>query len=90
VLAADREQVVIAGLLQDEAWGILTDDPAIAALATEFIRFDIVVQHYFAQTDPSVLATLKMDDQTAAFIRKKPTAAGLLRRLAGAGQSFER
>jgi EmrB/QacA subfamily drug resistance transporter len=44
VLVADLEQVVIAGFVDDEAWGILTDDPAVVAVASEFVHFDMAVQ----------------------------------------------
>lgn len=43
VVAADSEQAVIGGAVDDRAWGTYTDDPAVVLVAVEYVRHDIVV-----------------------------------------------
>jgi sugar-specific transcriptional regulator TrmB len=43
VVSADREQAVIGGIVNDDAWGVYTDDPAVVLVAVEYIRHDIAM-----------------------------------------------
>ncbi|MCD2187901.1 TrmB family transcriptional regulator [Actinomycetospora soli] len=43
VVAADREQAVIGGVIGDDAWGVFTDDPAVVLVAVEYVRHDIAL-----------------------------------------------
>jgi sugar-specific transcriptional regulator TrmB len=83
VLVSDREQAVVAGLLDDEAWGIHTDDPSTVALATEFIVFDMFVQHVFGKLGREKIAELSVDAPSAKYLSAGPRVATLLRRLGG-------
>jgi sugar-specific transcriptional regulator TrmB len=83
VVVADREQVVTGGLLHDAAWGVLTDDPAIAAVATMLVQFDVFVQHFVHQLDPKTVAAFRgLDDPQLAFLRGRTTLGPLVRQLA--------
>jgi sugar-specific transcriptional regulator TrmB len=85
VLVSDREAVVVAGLLEDEAWGVFTDDPAVVMLAGEFIFFDMTVQGFVDYIGPERLAEWKRErGNDLAFLRTRATPATLLRRLSAA------
>jgi sugar-specific transcriptional regulator TrmB len=82
VLVSDREAVVVAGLLEDEAWGVFTDDPAVVMLASEFIVFDMTVQRFVEFVGPDRVAAWKRErGADMAFLRVRSTPATLLRRL---------
>lgn len=48
VVSADREQAVIGGIVNGDAWGVYTDDPAVVLVAVEYVRHDIAM-HLIAQ-----------------------------------------
>jgi sugar-specific transcriptional regulator TrmB len=81
VLAADGQHAVVAGLLEDEAWGIFTDDPSTVALATEFVVFDMFVQHVFRQLGPQRVRELEKGSPAQKFMTAGPRVATLLQRL---------
>jgi sugar-specific transcriptional regulator TrmB len=82
VLVSDREAVVVAGMLEDEAWGVFTDDPAVVMLAAEFIVFDMTVQNFVQFVGPVKLAEWhKTKEIDLSFLRTRSTPASLLRRL---------
>jgi hypothetical protein len=82
VLVSDHEAVVVAGLLEDEAWGVFTDDPAVVMLASEFIVFDMSVQHFVKYVGPERLADWKKNNRVdLSFFRGRSSPAALLRRL---------
>lgn len=68
VVAADREQAVIGGVLDGEAWGVYSDDPAVVLVAVEYVRHDIAMH---------VIADKFAGDDFATFWTSDPT----LRRL---------
>lgn len=43
-VVGDREEAVVGGLADGNAWGVYTDNPAVVLLAVEFIRHDIAIQ----------------------------------------------
>ena len=43
-VVADRREVVIAGAVGDDVWGLYSDDPAIVLIAVEYVRHDIAMQ----------------------------------------------
>ncbi len=43
-VVADRDAVVIGGVDRSEAWGMWSDDPAVALVAAEYVRHDIALQ----------------------------------------------
>ena len=48
VVSADREQAVIGGVVNGDAWGVYTDDPAVVLVAVEYVRHDIAM-HLIAE-----------------------------------------
>lgn len=44
IVVADHAQATIAGVTSDAAWGMWSDDPAVALLAAEHVRHDIALQ----------------------------------------------
>jgi sugar-specific transcriptional regulator TrmB len=88
VLVSDRETVVVGGLLEDEAWGVFTDDPAVVVLASEFILFDMAVQRFVEYVGPERLAEWKRERSAdLAVLRGRSTPATLLRRLTAGDQA---
>lgn len=89
VVCADREQAVIGGVVNEEAWGVYTDDPAIVLVAVEYVRHDIAM-HLIAEkfapddfesfwaSDPAVLR-LRADHGAPAALLKQGLQAPLAR-----------
>lgn len=86
VVSADREQAVIGGVVNGDAWGVYTDDPAVVLVAVEYVRHDIAM-HLIAErfapddfesfwtTDPA-LRRLRADHGIpAALLRRGPAGA---------------
>ncbi|QJY48143.1 TrmB family transcriptional regulator [Pseudonocardia broussonetiae] len=86
VVSADREQAVIGGVVNGDAWGVYTDDPAVVLVAVEYVRHDIAM-HLIAQrfapddfesfwtSDPD-LRRLRADHGIpAALLRRGPAGA---------------
>jgi sugar-specific transcriptional regulator TrmB len=81
VICADREQAVIGGVVNEDAWGVYTDDPAIVLVAVEYVRHDIAM-HLIAEkfapddfesfwaSDPAVLR-LRADHGAPAALLKR-------------------
>jgi sugar-specific transcriptional regulator TrmB len=65
VFVADLEQTVIAGFSEFDSWGIFTDDPAVIAVASQFVRFDMTVQLMMKRlSGQSVIAEWRADPET--------------------------
>ncbi|MBW0115055.1 TrmB family transcriptional regulator [Pseudonocardia abyssalis] len=86
VVSADREQAVIGGVVNGDAWGVYTDDPAVVLVAVEYVRHDIAM-HLIAErfapddfesfwtTDPA-LRRLRADHGIpAALLKRGPAGA---------------
>jgi HTH-type transcriptional regulator, sugar sensing transcriptional regulator len=81
VVCADREQAVIGGVVNGDAWGVYTDDPAIVLVAVEYVRHDIAM-HLIAEkfapadfdtfwaTDPHILRLRADHGAPAALLRQ--------------------
>lgn len=81
VVCADREQAVIGGVVNGDAWGVYTDDPAIVLVAVEYVRHDIAM-HLIAEkfapddfesfwaSDPAVLRLRADHGAPAALLRR--------------------
>ena len=77
VVVADRQEVLIGGFLDDDAWGVYADDPAVVLVAVEYVRHDIAMQilaervgpekvREFWQADPELIR-LRSDDGVPAL-----------------------
>lgn len=81
VVCADRQQAVIGGVVNGDAWGVYTDDPAIVLVAVEYVRHDIAM-HLIAEkfapddfeafwaSDPAVLRLRADHGAPAALLRR--------------------
>ena len=86
VVSADREQAVIGGVVNGDAWGVYTDDPAVVLVAVEYVRHDIAM-HLIAErfapddfesfwTSDPALRRLRADHGIpAALLRRGPAGA---------------
>lgn len=81
VVCADREQAVIGGVVNGDAWGVYTDDPAIVLVAVEYVRHDIAMHliaekfapddfESFWSADPAVVR-LRADHGAPAALLKR-------------------
>jgi sugar-specific transcriptional regulator TrmB len=44
VIVGDRRETLIGGFVDDSAWGVYTEDPAVVLMAAEYIRNDIAME----------------------------------------------
>lgn len=85
VVSGDREQAVIGGVINGDAWGMYTDDPAVVLVAVEYVRHDIamhLIAERFAPDDfesfwtaDPVLSRLRADHGASAALLKRASAA---------------
>ncbi|MGC0405210.1 sugar-specific transcriptional regulator TrmB [Streptomyces sp. SAI-126] len=82
IVGMDNEQVVIGGLVEDEAWGVFADDPAIVLVATELVRYELSMQLVLAKlgVEREAREVLTTDPEVQRF-RTPGRAAALLQRL---------
>lgn len=84
VIAADREQAVIGGIVNGEAWGVYTDDPAVVLVAVEYVRHDIAMHLIAEKFDVEDFEQFWTSDPALNHLRADHgAAAALLRRSAG-------
>lgn len=85
VVSADREQAVIGGIVNGDAWGVYTDDPAVVLVAVEYVRHDIAM-HLIAEklapadfeafwTSEPALRRLRADHGAPAALLKRDARA---------------
>lgn len=83
VVSADREQAVIGGFVDDDGWGVYTDDPAVVLVAVEYVRHDIAMHliadkfapeefESFWKSDPALLALRADRGFPAALLARGP------------------
>lgn len=80
VLVADEVDVVVAGVLGTEGWGVYSDDPAIAILASEFIELDIASQEFIGWVGLEKLEEFRR--QHPEYLRRRANIVDVLRRAA--------
>jgi sugar-specific transcriptional regulator TrmB len=87
VVSADREQAVIGGVINGDAWGVYTDDPAVVLVAVEYVRHDIAMHliaekfdledfEQFWTSDPALLRLRADHGAPAALLRRSAGSAG--------------
>lgn len=87
VVSADREQAVIGGVVDGDAWGVYTDDPAVVLVAVEYVRHDIAMHLIAEKFAPEDFETFWVSDPAlrrlradhgipAALLRRGATGAG--------------
>ncbi len=83
VVSSDREQVVIGGFVDDDGWGVYSDDPAVVLVAVEYVRHDIAMHliadkfapddfERFWKSDPALLALRGDGGFPAALLARGP------------------
>ncbi|WP_329091597.1 MULTISPECIES: TrmB family transcriptional regulator [unclassified Streptosporangium] len=84
VVTGDRREALVGGFAGGTAWGVYTEDPAVVAMAVEYVRQDIALQivadrvgheamREIWATDPELRRFLTDRDRSAALLR----AAGM-------------
>ncbi len=90
---ADRGNVLTAGAVEDEIWGMWCDDPAMALVVAEYIRHDMAIQAIFRRNSDSTLgefwATAPELEQLRAAVGS-PGLAAFGAQAATAGKAGER
>ncbi|MCW0216515.1 MAG: TrmB family transcriptional regulator [Pseudonocardia sp.] len=85
VVSADREQAVIGGVVNGDAWGVYTDDPAVVLVAVEYVRHDIAMHLIAEKFAPDDFESFWTSDPALRRLRADHgIPAALLRGLAGA------
>lgn len=91
VVSADREQAVIGGVVDGDAWGVYTDDPAVVLVAVEYVRHDIAMHLIAEKFAPEDFASFWTADPALRRLRADHGApAALLKRGTGAGAAGPR
>ncbi|MFC4945046.1 TrmB family transcriptional regulator [Pseudonocardia sp. GCM10023141] len=84
VVSADREQAVIGGIVNGDAWGVYTDDPAVVLVAVEYVRHDIAMHLIAEKFDLGEFEQFWTSDPAVNRLRADHGApAALLKRSAG-------
>jgi sugar-specific transcriptional regulator TrmB len=83
VIAADREEVLIGGVVEGGAvWGVFSDDPAVVLVAIEYIRHDIAFQILVERMGLDQVEDIYRTDPTLVRLATGRGAPGLERRAA--------
>jgi sugar-specific transcriptional regulator TrmB len=83
VIAADREEVLIGGIVEGGAvWGVFSDDPAVVLVAVEYIRHDIAFQILVERMGTAQVDDIFRTDPTLVRLATGRGAPGLDRRVA--------
>lgn len=90
IVGMDDEQVVIGGLLDDEAWGVFADDPAIVLVATAHVRYELRIQLVLHKLgiEREAREVFTTDPDVQQF-RTPGRAAAMLRRLTSPALTVE-
>ncbi|HZV51085.1 MAG TPA: helix-turn-helix domain-containing protein [Candidatus Dormibacteraeota bacterium] len=73
VLAADRRRVLIGGEVDEEAWGVYSEDPAVVLVALEYVRHDIAIQILAERVGPERVEEIWYTDPALARVRSGQT-----------------
>jgi HTH-type transcriptional regulator, sugar sensing transcriptional regulator len=83
VIAADREEVLIGGIVEGGGvWGVFSDDPAVVLVAVEYIRHDIAFQILVDRMGIDAVEQVYRTDPTLLRLATGRGAPGLGRRAA--------
>jgi sugar-specific transcriptional regulator TrmB len=86
VVSGDREQAVIGGVVNGDAWGVYTDDPAVVLVAVEYVRHDIAMHLIAERFAPDEFESFWAENPGIQRLRADHGAsAALLKRGAGSG-----
>ncbi len=74
---ADRSNVLTAGAVGEETWGMWCDDPAMALVVAEYIRHDMAIQSILGSTHGQVLRGLWEGSEELQRLRATVGSPGL-------------
>ncbi len=74
IVVADHDQVIIGGVTDDEAWGLWSDDRAVALVAAEHVRHDIALQLIGARLHEAGLEDFWTNDSDLERLRDAAAA----------------
>jgi len=73
VIASDRRCVLIGGEIEDESWGVYSEDPAVVLVALEYVRHDIAIQVFAERIGPDKVEQFWYDDPVLSRVRSGRT-----------------
>jgi HTH-type transcriptional regulator, sugar sensing transcriptional regulator len=74
---ADRSNVLTAGAVGDETWGMWCDDPATALVVAEYIRHDMAIQSILRSPEGAALRGLWDESEELQKLRATVGSPGL-------------
>jgi sugar-specific transcriptional regulator TrmB len=83
VVVADRQEVLIGGFLEDDAWGVYADDPAVVLVAVEYVRHDIAMQVLAERVGPDKVRDFWLSDPELMRLRSDDGVPALALRVGG-------
>lgn len=84
VVVADRQEVLIGGFLNGDAWGVYADDPAVVLVAVEYVRHDIAMQLLAERVGPDKVREFWTADPELVRLRSDEGVPAMALRLGGA------
>ncbi|MFF3439080.1 TrmB family transcriptional regulator [Streptosporangium sp. NPDC002721] len=80
VVAGDRREALIGGFAGGTAWGVYTEDPAVVAMAVEYVRQDIALQIVASRVGHEAMREIwAADPDLRRFLADRDRPAALLR-----------
>ena len=73
VIAADRRAVLLGGEVEEESWGVYSEDPALVLVALEYVRHDIAIQVLAERIGPEKVEQFWYDDPVLSRVRSGRT-----------------
>lgn len=75
IVVADHDQALIAGVMDDDVWGMWSDDRVVALLAAEHVRHDIALQILAERLESAGLESFWSDNPDLEALRDASAAA---------------
>jgi hypothetical protein len=75
--------VLIGGFLEDDAWGVYADDPAVVLVAVEYVRHDIAMQVLAERVGPEKVRDFWLTDPELIRLRSDDGVPALALRVGG-------
>lgn len=69
VVASDRRNVLLGGELDEESWGVYSEDPAMVLVALEYVRHDIAIQVLAERIGPDKVEQFWYADPALSRVR---------------------
>ncbi|GAA4199210.1 TrmB family transcriptional regulator [Streptosporangium oxazolinicum] len=80
VVTGDRREALVGGFAGGTAWGVYTEDPAVVAMAVEYVRQDIALQIVADRVGHEAMREIwAADTELRRFLTDRDRSAALLR-----------